>query len=155
MIAVISLPYGMNEATSDKYITDVVYAQLRELMPSLPENRTEASYWSEYTVDIEKLARIIQTFEVKKVIQDIGLFTMLQRVEDRLRRIHDDKANFNEKCNVHVPGFGLLAMTRLKIETDACTDNINDHMAKGWRIVAVCPQPDQRRPDYVLGRMEA
>lgn len=58
----------------------------------------------------------------------------------------------NTKCNVIVPGFGLLAITETKVVTDCCTDALNEMLKDGWRMVAVCPQPDQRRPDYVLGR---
>jgi len=71
-------------------------------------------------------------------------------------RMHEDgirKANqYNDRVNVHVPGLGLLLLNELEVVEDACTDKVNSMLEDGWRIVAVCPQPDQRRPDYVLGR---
>ena len=42
--------------------------------------------------------------------------------------------------------------TRLLLLSDACTDELQGALRDGWRIIAVCPQPSQRRPDYVLGR---
>lgn len=58
----------------------------------------------------------------------------------------------NNKIDVHVPGLGLLAIGDVLLEEDCCTDHLREQLAAGWRIVAVCPQPDQRRPDYILGR---
>lgn len=62
---------------------------------------------------------------------------------------------FNAKCHVSVPGLGLLLLNEVQVEKDCCTDRLNDLLRDGWRIVAVCPQPDQRRPDYVIGRVNA
>ena len=60
----------------------------------------------------------------------------------------------NNKVNVAVPGLGLLMLNEVMVETDCCTERLNELMQRDrWRIVAVCPQPNQRRPDYVLGRV--
>lgn len=59
---------------------------------------------------------------------------------------------YNEKCEVHIPGFGLLLIDEVIVEKDFCSESLQDRLEKGWRIIAACPQPDQRRPDYVLGR---
>lgn len=61
-------------------------------------------------------------------------------------------AYVNGKVDVHVPGFALMAISEVKVFEDFCTEALQDKLAEGWRIVAVCPQPDRRRPDYVLGR---
>ena len=61
----------------------------------------------------------------------------------------------NQTCRVVVPGLGLLAIAKVKVRYDMCTDDLNVYLTDGWRILAICPQPDQRRPDYVLGRPEA
>lgn len=58
----------------------------------------------------------------------------------------------NERCHVAVAGLGLLTIDEVEVEGDCCTDHLNKRLSEGWRIVAVCVQPDQRRPDYVLGR---
>jgi hypothetical protein len=60
----------------------------------------------------------------------------------------------NKKVNVSVPGFGLLCMNQVKVECDLCTEILQGELDAGWRILAICPQPDQRRPDYVLGRVK-
>lgn len=61
---------------------------------------------------------------------------------------------FNARVNVHVPGMGLLAINTVKVVEDYCTDALQGWLLEGWRILAVAPQPDQRRPDYILGRYE-
>jgi hypothetical protein len=58
----------------------------------------------------------------------------------------------NTKVDVHVPGNALLEVDEILVHLDLCTEALQDELEKGWRIVAVCPQPNQRRPDYVLGR---
>lgn len=58
----------------------------------------------------------------------------------------------NERCSVAVAGLGLLTVNDVKVRVDLCTEELQRELSEGWRILAVCVQPDQRRPDYVLGR---
>jgi hypothetical protein len=58
----------------------------------------------------------------------------------------------NTRCNVAVAGLGLLTVDEVTNENDCCTDHLQSLLSEGWRILAVCVQPDQRRPDYILGR---
>jgi hypothetical protein len=58
---------------------------------------------------------------------------------------------FNQKCQQEQPGPNLMSVEETMLMQDCCTDDLQEALSKGWRILAVCPQP-QRRPDYVLGR---
>lgn len=58
---------------------------------------------------------------------------------------------YNTRCEVHMPGQALSLYNDVKLLTDCCTDELSSQLALGWRIIAACPQPDQRRPDYILG----
>jgi hypothetical protein len=58
----------------------------------------------------------------------------------------------NHRIEVHMPGQALAMYNDTLLMEDACTDALQNELANGWRIIAVCPQPDSRRPDYVLGR---
>lgn len=60
--------------------------------------------------------------------------------------------SFNKVVNVIVPCNELLGFTRVKNVNDYCTDMLQDELANGWHILAICVQPDQRRPDYILGK---
>jgi len=59
---------------------------------------------------------------------------------------------FNRKVNVHVGGGLIVTYNELCLKEDCCTDALQVELNNGWRIIAVCTQPDQRRPDYILGR---
>lgn len=62
--------------------------------------------------------------------------------------------NFNERVEVYTPGAGLMLFNRVMLLQDACSDALQMEMDNGWRIIAACPQPDQRRPDYIMGRYD-
>lgn len=81
-----------------------------------------------------------------------GEFELDDRIEELERKATPP---VNKVVNVAVPGNALLRITKVQVLTDICTDELQRHLNEGWRIVAVCPQPDQRRPDYVLGREES
>lgn len=66
----------------------------------------------------------------------------------------DVAAPVNERCNVVVAGNGMLwSVDTVKVLSDSCTDSLQRELTDGWRILAICVQPDQRRPDYVLGKI--
>lgn len=58
---------------------------------------------------------------------------------------------FNDKVGVPQPGLGLNQYNSMMLCEDVCTDQLQGYLDDGWRIIAVCPQPDSRRPDYILG----
>tara|TARA_R110000744_G_scaffold352095_1_gene458121 strand:+ start:5446 stop:6006 length:561 start_codon:yes stop_codon:yes gene_type:complete len=59
---------------------------------------------------------------------------------------------YNNKCEVHMPGNMMLMFNETMLLENSCTDEMQEQLNRGWRIMAACPQPDQRRPDYILGR---
>lgn len=61
-------------------------------------------------------------------------------------------AAWNKRVEVHIPGQALTVYNEVCNLDDSCTDALQSYLEKGWRIIAACPQPDQRRPDYILGR---
>lgn len=77
---------------------------------------------------------------------------------DRLSQVFANKlteseqTSFNKRCQQQQPNLALLNVTETMLLEDSCTDNLQGYLAKGWRILAIQPQPDQRRPDYILGR---
>lgn len=61
-------------------------------------------------------------------------------------------APLNHLTHVVVSGNMLMSVTQVEVLIDACTEQLAGRLSDGWRILAICPQPDQRRPDYVIGR---
>lgn len=82
--------------------------------------------------------------------------TLVEHLEGMIQRftVNTHPNQFNSRCDVHVPNLGLLMMNKVLLLQDACTDDLQEHLDHGWRILAICPQPNQRRPDYVIGKQE-
>ena len=85
-------------------------------------------------------------FDVKELIGSV--------IEKTVKSVTDNRF-FNEKCQQEQPSNSLLSINQTMLLEDACTDNLQNHIADGWRILAIQPQPDQRRPDYILGRNQS
>lgn len=59
--------------------------------------------------------------------------------------------HYNERCNSPVSDIFLHKVNQTMVLYDCCSDRLQEQISKGWRIISVTPQPNQRRPDYVLG----
>ncbi len=53
---------------------------------------------------------------------------------------------------LHLPNNDLLNYEEVRAHEDLCTDTLQGYLDDGWRMIAVIPQVNQRRPDYILGR---
>ena len=121
-----------------------------------------------YVVDNELLLVTTNEFETKVLysvvgtLKDIPSATQMSehKVLDKLLSLEEKLAmfdktqQFNTKVGVHISDLGLLNVREVDVLEDACTDALQDWLDEGWRILAICPQPDSRRPDYVMGRNE-
>ncbi len=122
--------------------------------------------YQDYEADVPSLLEAgFYKFSIEEKVSG-PLLGVIERVAATLERLEATLANrpilevpkqdayFNAKCDVHVPGLGLLALNQVKLLENTCTDELQALLDEGWRVVAACPQPDQRRPDYVLGRYD-
>ena len=75
---------------------------------------------------------------------------LMDKIVDKL--LNASPQSFNNRVQAQQPGDFLTSVTETMLLEDCCTDNLQSHISRGWRIIAVQPQPDQRRPDYILGR---
>lgn len=55
-------------------------------------------------------------------------------------------------ANITIADFALLNINEVTWLEDACTEQLQERLDEGWRILAVCPPCAARRPDYILGR---
>lgn len=116
----------------------------------------------ELVIDLDYLASICPTlkYSVEQIVpiksnnDTSGITSTMHRLMEKIDDISDRNFSFNQKCNVHVSGFGLLSIKEVDYKEDLCTLELQDILNTGWRIIACCVQPDQRRPDYILGKME-
>jgi hypothetical protein len=148
MIAQFQFGYGPDLPTPEQV------AALQVLVRETVEPEHGLSYHT-YTGDVAKVMALFPGVPVSLQVPDITP-TLWESITEKLDRILAKTAEggtqFNEKCAVVVPGLGLLAVNEVQVLYDYCTEDLQRFLTDGWRILAVCPQPTQRRPDYVLGR---
>lgn len=156
MIGEFNLPFGAIQdwdwetKTGTLKIAAEKYAALRELLPDLPDDPTKNHVFGHGLIgDFVAVARLIPGVEIRRIIETSPARIVEKSTEPKLQ---DPGVSFNARCNVHVPGLGLLLIEEVEVHEDACTESLQKKLDEGWRIIACCPQPDQRRPDYILGR---
>lgn len=128
-----------------------------------PEHTDEAklawystSFNPTFYVDLDKIFGTaiwdyIEFVEVLNMESELGELIM-ETQADRLKKLErEPRSVVNELCNVSVGG-SVIDVTQVQVLNDLCTEELQRQLNDGWRIVAVCVQPDQRRPDYVLGK---
>lgn len=98
-------------------------------------------YQAEVTIPFEALTRFLPC-EVLALHGHITVDQVAQR----------DTPTMNTRVKVVTPGAALQEYDEVMVEGDCCTDHLQNRLNDGWRILAICVQPDQRRPDYILGR---
>jgi hypothetical protein len=93
------------------------------------------------------------------VITDEELVHFVPCVVNRIRSVNtysavksSDIPQLNTQIHVATPGDTLAKYDQVQVMTDCCTESLQEELSNGWRILAICPQPDQRRPDYILGK---
>ena len=147
------LLYGSGCPTEIKNIIDNAVV-LRMLFPADFKPREDdetrwvmAGYLHQFIVDSSKL--IGQ--EVWKYISIVERLTDPNISIASLVDKKPDGGTYNQLVNVAVGG-STLHIDAVKVVEDYCTNQLQKELDSGWRIVAVCVQPNQRRPDYILGK---
>lgn len=138
----------------------LINSALRE--PLKLSDKGEIDYWTTHVADLELIhdvAILCEGLDIAIKGEEIPLTslealtdTLTSKIERMLEKQRSPGTRFNERCQVVVPDIGLLAIRQVEVLDDRCTEDLDKWLEKGWRILAVCPQPDQRRPDYILGR---
>lgn len=157
MICKINLKYNFFKNCSPE-----LYERLRKIITELPHEISDDmrnGYWQSHEADISALAEMGIPFEVEERVSLSATNAIIRRLEELKNKIEDYRyeknQQFNEKVSVHVPDNALLRIREVFVADDCCTITLNDYLKEGWQIIAVCPQPDQRRPDYILGHRGA
>jgi len=95
---------------------------------------------------------IIKTKESFIKSSEIDVLKKLISLERKLSNI--DKIQNNLDFNIKVSDLGYLDIKEVDVLENACTDELQEWIDKGWKILNICPQGGNRRPDYILGRNE-
>lgn len=136
-----------------KDLTDDDWAAMRSVW-ELPEDRE--GYWAsdEVVMDIddvgslpERVVPFIKLKPIKRLRFSPGVGDLQRAGAEVAREI------VNNTYQVHLPGSDLMTIQEVEWMENACTEELQSMLNSGWRILAVCPQPGSRRPDYVLGKI--
>lgn len=156
MSQIMKIEVDYTQAAMLKKIAPEEYAALQKGIPDLglPENREDVREWTSYDC--------VGTIEDLKILSDLGIQVKVSRVRGIFAESLPDPNNLAahlnrpqaQIVNVAIPNAGLFSVTRVKVLEDSCTDVLQEHLDDNWRIVAVCPPNDTRRPTYVLGHMD-
>jgi len=132
-----------------------------------PEDVDHLTRFSVTPITVRKDDPTRLDYGVRPVVPLVAI-RQLDRLEPRVIRVIENDGTralveygqrnttvVNERCHVAVAGLGLLTVDEVENHDDLCTDLLQRKLNEGWRILAVCVQPDQRRPDYILGRTKA
>ena len=151
--------------TKEKFIIkqkkykDVGFVILEEYDPK--EDASYQYFTKENTYTLSKDQIFILTladipFKIKQTIDvSINITEQLMVLAEKPVKLIQEGGGgntYNSRCEVSMPGHTLALYNECLLLEDSCTDDLQVQLNSGWRIIAACPQPDQRRPDYILGR---
>lgn len=110
-------------------------------------------------IDEEKILKLslnnINFTVVEKIDLSIDITDQLVALAEKPIKLIQEPVGdqyYNSKCEVHMPGMAMAMYNEMLLLEDCCTDVLQSKLNGGWRIISACPQPDQRRPDYIMGR---
>ena len=129
----------------DKELTQKV--EKYYVIKPLSEKEKEKNYVTLAETHLVDLVKFIPEcrypFKVRKLIRstsDLPIQSILLELEEKTNRLQK------------ITGELMVTFNDLKLCTDICTDSLQEELNNGWRIIACCVQPNQRRSDYILGR---
>lgn len=151
----LEVPYMSDEAW-EKFD----YQKLVEVAPfTLPEEKPKDRWYlnlpDEVRLTYDESCSLVEVGLEVKVVVPRG--TQLTKLRERNewepdaavtpKHLQEGKA-----VQITVADIGLMMIDEVTWMEDACTEELQTKLEKGWRILAVCPPCAQRRPDYILGR---
>lgn len=118
----------------------------------------------EGVVDVAELMEVCERTGLKATIkphkgsafhlQREGLLERISKLESDGQLVKDWMKQGDTIVQVHAPNLALLSMNCVDLLENACTEELQTRLTEGWRILAVCPPFDERRPTYIIGKYE-
>lgn len=148
-LAKADLEYGWKKKLLELMSTDLdAYLALRQKvrlykLPTTQEELEKLSEWNDK-------ADVIDETEVE-AWTSVGIEVRLSRMRGVASNSRDLRQTVYQ---ISVANVGLMQIQRAEVLEDCCTDELQCWLDRGWRILAVCPPNDARRPSYVMGHFE-
>lgn len=151
-IAKAELEYGWLKKLLELFDKDpAAYRLLRERskMYALPLTRQELEKIEEWGSGAKK-SDIVDDLELE-AWTSVGVEVTMSRV----RGLRSNDPDIHKTIyQISVANVGLMNIQRVNVLEDCCTDDLQYELDRGWRLLAVCPPNDARRPSYVVGHIE-
>ena len=112
-----------------------------DLIGSLTELETTYKEFPDLIIDIKKMRGI--NYDTEFDITRLG--------NGQISQEYPAHTQINQ---VSVANVGLHDVRAVTYMEDACTDALQARLDDGWKIIAVCPPNDSRRPTYILGHTD-
>ncbi len=153
-LAKVELDYMGRASIEKRELSEEAYHKLREAVPvlGLPFEYTEEKLKGWWPGDLVCDERDVEALTEAGIKVTIGRLKGLRYDGDRGSPL---QAAVPQVSMISVAGSGLLSVREVTYREDCCTDALQQMLDDGWRILAVCPPNDTRRPDYILGRYDS
>lgn len=125
------------------------YQSIRETMGklALPEDQEKLKEYYDTVCLTDEELNLLETYGIREL--------EIKRVPGLYYGPKVPRTDIQQQIyQFHVSNVGLLEINKLSYHEDCCTDVIQDMLDQGWKIIAVCPPNDARRPTYIMGRKE-
>ena len=144
----VKIEFGWDDSERVKKMDTEAYEKLRLDFPDLglPASDSRGGY---ITMD----PGYFEMDEVEKLLSH-GLKPVVSKIKG-LHYPNDLPApvgSTTQITNVSCANHALFMVDEVDWLENACTQELQTRLDRGWRILAVCPSNDARRPDYILGR---
>ena len=151
---VFNLELGWNELQKLRDLPDEDYIALRDSLSliELPAVEKKASVYSQdgWIGTIDDLTALTR-FGLPPIVKRVrGIF------QEQLSQlgVPPTEGAAAQVVNITIPNAALFSVRNLHVIENECTNYVQTWLDKGWRIVAVCPPNDCRRPTFILGHHE-
>lgn len=129
----------------------IAYTLFRERARSVKDKLPLSNTGEKPFEDIHLFGDLIMDDDEVSAWNNAGVEITMSRISG-LRS--DSRELANTTYQISVANIGLMAVQLVEVLEDCCTDNLQNYLDRGWRILAVCPPNDTRRPSYIVGHTE-
>lgn len=162
MLIKVTWPDAFSAPAKEKWAA-LDWGEVQKYHPYATEDKPNDPYWLS---SFEKPVRL--TEEEMLNLSNLGFKlevipypgAMITKMQDRHKWDYTDhiepvEVMTGKAVQVVIPDMALLLIDEVTWRDDCCTEEIQQLLDDGWRILAVCPPNASRRPDYILGRRKA
>jgi hypothetical protein len=145
-VAIIELEYNWQDHVIKEHDIEKVRARFPWLFVEKDDEVKPRSSWD--------VADRVSDSEEMQDLSEHGVIFKVKRFKGVVPWGNRQDFPKNASVQLHLPNYVLTSFNKVIVEEDCCTDNLQKRLDEGWRIIAVCPPLNARRPDYVLAKVE-